>query len=303
MLTTRPCCSAARYGTARRTRWAWAVRLTASVRSQLVTKSSSSCWENVGQGDAGVVDEDVEAAETLDDGAHEAAQLAEVADVGDDADRRVGAVGVGDLGDDGVDGVLAEVDDGDAGALVGEQVGGRPAHAAGRAGDDGPLAGDRSGQVGEAHPPTIRAGSGRSGSSAPDAAETAAGPGRHRRSLPPQGSREPRRGAGTGCTASLHARRKPTRGARPPARNLPNGNTAAERCNGVAPIPGRRGGLIEGGASPPPPTERPSAARLAPRCCQRSSHHRVLRHARYVLARTFGNRMRSARRDRHGRTS
>ena len=50
-------------GTARRTRWAWAVRLTATVRSQLATKSSSACWRERRQGDAGVVDEDVDAAE------------------------------------------------------------------------------------------------------------------------------------------------------------------------------------------------------------------------------------------------
>ena len=44
MLTTRPAPAARKCGTARRTRWAWAVRLTATVLSQLMRKSSSSCW-------------------------------------------------------------------------------------------------------------------------------------------------------------------------------------------------------------------------------------------------------------------
>src|SRR5215213_4022851 len=44
MLTTRPAPAARKCGTARRTRWAWAVRLTATVLSQLMRKSSSDCW-------------------------------------------------------------------------------------------------------------------------------------------------------------------------------------------------------------------------------------------------------------------
>ena len=77
---------------------------------------------------------------------HQPVQLPEVGDVGDDAEGRVLAVGLLDLLHHGVDAVLAEVDHRDPGALVGEQVGGRPAHAAGGTGDERPLAVDRSGQ-------------------------------------------------------------------------------------------------------------------------------------------------------------
>ena len=81
-----------------------------------------------------------------DDGVHQPVELAEVGDVGDDTERGVVAVGLLDLLHHGVDALLADVDDGDAGALVGEQVGRRSAHAAGRARDERPLAVDRSGQ-------------------------------------------------------------------------------------------------------------------------------------------------------------
>ena len=146
MLTTRPCPSAARCGTARRTRWAWAVRLTAIVRSQLATKSPSACSLNVGRADPGIVHEDVDAAERRHHVVDEPADLLQVADVAHQPHRGVGAVGVGDLGDHGVDAVAADVDDGDAGALIGEQVRRRPAHPARRAGDQGATPGDRARQ-------------------------------------------------------------------------------------------------------------------------------------------------------------
>ena len=178
------------------------------------------------------------------------------ADVGDDAERGIGAVGVGDLVDDGIDGVLAEVDDGDAGTLVGEQVGRRPAHAAGCAGDDGPPAGDRSGQVGEAHPQDH---TGRVGTSPDRALPTRPRPLGSRPSspeLPPQGSRGPQRGANGlhGLAPRAPEDRLVERG-RPPA-TYRRVTLRLGRCNrlAVAPIPGRRGGLMKGGASPPPPT-------------------------------------------------
>ena len=95
---------------------------------------------------AGVVDQDVEPTEGADHRVHQRPQLIRFGDVGDDPDRGVVAVRTADLVDDGVDAVALEIDDRDPGALVGEQLGGRPAHPAGGAGDQGPLAGDRSGQ-------------------------------------------------------------------------------------------------------------------------------------------------------------
>ena len=92
------------------------------------------------QRDAGVVDEDVEAAERAGDrldrtgAAGPRSATSVTTPIG-----RVVAVGAADLLDDGIDAVLADVDDGDPGPLVGEQVGGRPAHAARRAGHQGAL--------------------------------------------------------------------------------------------------------------------------------------------------------------------
>nr|WP_276602852.1 hypothetical protein [Nannocystis pusilla] len=83
----------------------------------------------------GVVDEDVEAAEAIDDLADGVAAERAVADVA--ADRQTGAALFLDLGG-GLAGVavLAQIDDGDVGALAGEQHGGGAADAAVAPGDE-----------------------------------------------------------------------------------------------------------------------------------------------------------------------
>ena len=67
-----------------------------------------------------------------------------------DVDGRHPAAVAGDVVGDRVQRVGAAVEHGDGRALVGEQVGGGPAHPAGGAGDDGHLALDRAAELGEA---------------------------------------------------------------------------------------------------------------------------------------------------------
>ena len=77
-------------------------------------------------------------------------QLVVRADVADEALGRVRAVDGADLVDHRQHPLGADVDHGDPRALVGEQVGRGPTHARRGAGDDHPLAGDGSGQLGQA---------------------------------------------------------------------------------------------------------------------------------------------------------
>ena len=85
--------------------------------------------------DAGVVDEDVEAAEVLDGGVDDALGLGGLGDVAADGDGL--AAGGGDGGDDGVGaGLAGGVVDDDGGAFGGERFGDGGADALGCAGDD-----------------------------------------------------------------------------------------------------------------------------------------------------------------------
>ena len=130
MFTTRPAPLACRCGSAARMSRAWAVRLTATVAAQASSKAASSA---VGPGQhrhTGVVHQDVETAEVGRDLVDELVDLRRIADVADPSPGV--AAGGRDLRDDGLDTVGAEIDDGDAGPLVGEQVGGGAAHAARR---------------------------------------------------------------------------------------------------------------------------------------------------------------------------
>ena len=60
-----------------------------------------------------------------------------------------GAAGAFDFANDFLEVRLVQIDRGDFGAFVGEQLRGRPTHAAGGAGDDGDLARNRSAEFGE----------------------------------------------------------------------------------------------------------------------------------------------------------
>ena len=90
------------------------------------------------QRDAGVVDQDVDAAEVGCDLGDDAVDVVLAADIELPAPRD--ATGAGDLGDHRID--RADVEHCDLGAFIGEQMCGRTAHAAGSAGDDGDFASD-----------------------------------------------------------------------------------------------------------------------------------------------------------------
>ena len=94
---------------------------------------------------AGVVHQDVDAAEAGDDVVDQAVELRRIAHIGDEPGRL--PAGRRDLVDHGLHTVRAEIDDRDPRPLVGEQVRRRAAHAARGARHDCGLAGDRPGQL------------------------------------------------------------------------------------------------------------------------------------------------------------
>ena len=91
--------------------------------------------------ETGVVDQNVQAPETVDHGLHGTLGLGPVGDVG--LHRESGAADSFDLGTEGVDAVFASRDGGDGSAVLGETACGRLADAAAGARDDG----DRAGSV------------------------------------------------------------------------------------------------------------------------------------------------------------
>ena len=84
--------------------------------------------------EAGIVDQDVDPAEPLDDGLHRLSGLHAIGDVGLDGQR--GAVGGFDVAHERVEPVLAAGDDGDGRAVLGEAASGRVADSAAGSSDD-----------------------------------------------------------------------------------------------------------------------------------------------------------------------
>jgi hypothetical protein len=99
------------------------------------------------EGEPGVVDHDVEPAEARRRRRDDLRDAGAVGDVHRPAVRA--AAGGQDLADDCVDPFRRAVGDGDVRALVGEEVGGRAAHAARGAGDDRRTARDRAAELTE----------------------------------------------------------------------------------------------------------------------------------------------------------
>ena len=95
--------------------------------------------EQVVAGDAGVVDQDVDPAELVDDALHRGLRGGGVDDVAADADR-AGTVGEVEAARGVGGGGLVEVEDRDRGALAGEALGDAEADASGCSGDDGDAA-------------------------------------------------------------------------------------------------------------------------------------------------------------------
>ncbi len=137
MFTIRPASEASRWGSANRTSRAWAVRLMSSVVAQFgLELRVVLVEERVRQRDAGVVDHGVDAPERRHRRFDQRRQLRRVGHVAHHADHTPGTVDRADLVDDGPNALNAEIGDAHLGALVGEKVSSRPAHAARGSGDD-----------------------------------------------------------------------------------------------------------------------------------------------------------------------